>query len=389
MAFINYAALAAIVLSNLPTSAMSALTFTSMTKEALVEKFVSQDGDVEFSNIKASIHYDKCTRYYTGGHSMGYAWLNDDNATLTDVHLIPDEGIMLSSGDPLDFESNDSDQETTRWYTSENKLFDEHLAATINNNAVFDACFVEFDFKCSGEGYVPQVSFKYMFGSEEYYEYVDSPYNDAFALLLNGVNIARLPSTESNSDVVSINNVNYHLNRQFFHGNDPGTGDLADPMHDDLGMVYPQMEPDGFTIILTAHGTPWQNSDQTNSIKIVVGDVGDGILDSWVLLESGTFSCVDITESPSMSSQPSSGESTDVYLFHIRQIKLTNYYSVLLSFLANSTHPQTFHKHTSVPCSILLPYPFNGTDCCSKFGTNNQSGTDASAKCFSFNLQET
>ena len=234
---------------------------------------------------------------------MGYAFLNDDNVTLTDVHLVPDEGIMLSSGNPLHFDSNDSDQQTTRWYDANSNLWDADLAATLGNNAVFDACFIEFDFECPGEGYVPQVSFKYMFGSEEYYEYVDSQFNDAFALLLNGVNIARLPSTESDSDVVSINNVNYHLNRQYFHGNDPGTGDLADPIHEDLGMIYPQIEPDGFTVILTAHGTP---NDGVNTIKIVVADVGDGILDSWVLLESGTFSCVDITEAPSVSPAPSS-----------------------------------------------------------------------------------
>ena len=79
---------------------------------------------------------------------------------------------MLSSGDPRNFVSNDSDQQTTRWYTSENKYYDADLAATINNQDIYDACFVEFDFKCTGEGYVPQVSFKYMFGSEEYYEYV-------------------------------------------------------------------------------------------------------------------------------------------------------------------------------------------------------------------------
>ncbi len=239
---------------------------------------------------------------------MGYAWLNDDNVTLTDVHLLPDEGIILSSGNPLAFESNDSDQESTRWYTGSNRYYDGDLASTINTDYVYDACFVEFDFKCRGEGYVPQVSFKYMFGSEEYYEWVDSSYNDAFALLLNGVNIAKLPSTETNSDIVSINNVNYYRNSQYFRGNDPGTGSKADPVHDDLGMIYPQIEPDGFTVILTAQGTPYQNPNRKNSIKIVVGDVADGRLDSWILLGSGTFSCVDLTEAPSISSRPSSGE---------------------------------------------------------------------------------
>lgn len=303
MALINTAGLTALLLANFPSSALSAMTFEEYSPEQLVDKFLNPQGDVLVTNVKASPHYSSCTRYYTGGHSMGYAFLNDDNATLTDVHLVPDEGIMLSSGNPLHFDSNDSDQQTTRWYDANSNLYDADLAATLGNNAVFDACFIEFDFQCPGEGYVPQVSFKYMFGSEEYYEYVDSQFNDAFALLLNGVNIARLPSTESDSDVVAINNVNYHLNRQYFHGNDPGTGDLADPIHEDLGMIYPQIEPDGFTMILTAHGLP---NDSVNTIKIVVADVGDGILDSWVLLQSGTFSCVDITEAPSVSPAPSS-----------------------------------------------------------------------------------
>jgi hypothetical protein len=311
MALINTAGLTALLLANFPSSVLSAMTFEEYSPEQLVDKFLNPQGDVLVSNVQASPHSSSCTRYYTGGHSMGYAFLNDDNATLTDVHLVPDEGIMLSSGNPLHFDSNDSDQQTTRWYDANSNLWDADLAATLGNNAVFDACFIEFDFQCPGEGYVPQVSFKYMFGSEEYYEYVDSQFNDAFALLLNGVNIARLPSTESDSDVVAINNVNYHLNRQYFHGNDPGTGDLSDPFHEDLGMIYPQIEPDGFTMILTAHGTP---NDSVNTIKIVVADVGDGILDSWVLLQSGTFSCVDITEAPSVSPAPSSS-SGEFFLF--------------------------------------------------------------------------
>jgi hypothetical protein len=321
MALINMAGLAALLVANLPSLALSAtadsadsesgaLEFSQLSPADLVEKFINPQGDVVVTNVKASPHYSKCTRYYTGGHSMGYAWLNDDNVTLTDVHLLPDEGIMLSSGDPMHFESNDSDQQTTRWYDANSYLWDADLASEINNNRIYDACYIEFDFKCPGEGYVPQVSFKYMFGSEEYYEYVDSVYNDAFALLLNGVNIARLPTTESDSDVVSINNVNYHMNRQYFHGNDPGTGYAADPMHNDLGMIYPQIEPDGFTLILRAQGSPYDDPGATNRIKIVVGDVGDGILDSWVLLESGTFSCAATTEAPSasVSSAPSSGE---------------------------------------------------------------------------------
>ena len=312
MALINSVALTAVVLSNLYTAATGSLTYTSLTKEELVQKFINVDGDVEFFNIKASTHYADCTRYYTGGHTLGKAWLNDEvDGTLTDTYLLPDKGIMLSSGNPEDFDNNDSDQTSTKWYTDSNNLFDQDIHDQLDNPAsVFDACYIEFDFKCTSEAYVPQISFEYMFGSEEYYEYAFTQYNDAFALLLNGQNIAKLPTTETDSDIVSINNVNYHVNTQYFHGNDPGTGWLPDPPEylDSIGINYPNIEPDGFTVVLTAIGDPFQDPEKTNTIKIVVGDVGDGILDSWVLLSAGTFSCVDITEAPSISQQPSIGE---------------------------------------------------------------------------------
>jgi len=249
-----------------------------MTKEDLVARLIDQSSGIEITNIIASPHIDKCSRYYTGGHSLGFAYENDDGATTTDVHLLPDQGIVLSSGDPEELETNDSDGDDgtcTDWsYLGFGDLSDADLEqATGQTKRTYDACFIQFDFKCITSA----VSFNYLFGSDEYTEFVDEGYNDAFAFILNGENIAKLPSTETATNVVSINNVNAGVNRQYFHLNDPN-----DP--DD---VYPQFEPDGFTVILTAVGTP----NETNSIKIVIGDVGDEKVDSWVLLEGGSFGC--------------------------------------------------------------------------------------------------
>lgn len=212
---------------------------------------------------------------------------------------------MLSSGNPLDFNGQDGDSVTTSFKTSTNKFADADLQKLVSYQ-VQDTCWIQFKFRCTGgEAYVPEVSFKYVFGSEEYYEYVNSQFNDVFAFLLNGKNIARLPHTDTNSDIVSINNVNYEKNTEFFHGNDPGNG--WDPVPTQIW--YDNIEADGFTSKLTAVGDPYTDPEQWNTIKMVVGDVGDALLDSWVLIEGGTFTCVDITQAPSTSSQPSASPS--------------------------------------------------------------------------------
>ena len=71
----------------------------------------------------------------------------------------------------------------------------------------YDACIVEFD----SVPFNDTIQISYIFASEEYPEFVNSGYNDAFAFFISGPgisgtqNIARLPGTTT---PVSINNVN-------------------------------------------------------------------------------------------------------------------------------------------------------------------------------------
>ena len=94
---------------------------------------------------------------------------------------------------------------------------------------------------------------------------------------MNGHNIAHLSSTDTDTDVVSSNNVNYYKNADFFHNNDPGTL-LGDPVGVPVGTVYQTIEADGFTAKLTAYGEPYEN--EWNTINIVVGDGSDAKSDS-------------------------------------------------------------------------------------------------------------
>jgi hypothetical protein len=136
---------------------------------------------------------------------------------------------------------------------------------------VFDRTTLAFDFTST----TGQVFFQYVFGSDEYNEYVNAGVNDQFELLLNGVNIARIPMSGS---VVSIDTVNCTINAAFFRNNASG---CTQPSLN-LDIQY-----DGLTTILTASGTV---ATGTNNFSFTIFDRGDSILDSGVFIREGSFS---------------------------------------------------------------------------------------------------
>jgi gliding motility-associated-like protein len=153
----------------------------------------------------------------------------------------------------------------------------------ISGATTFDAAILEFDF-------IPQsdtVKFRYVFGSEEYNEYVNAGVNDAFAFILSGVttvlapiNIALIPGSTT---PISINTVN--------NGNSPGasTGPCTncsfyrDNIGGSINCVY-----DGLTTVLTAKRKVI--CGEKYHIKIAIADAADHIFDSGVFLEAGSFS---------------------------------------------------------------------------------------------------
>lgn len=285
------------------------MTFNmDITKEQIVSSLIAENGDVEVDMIDATGILPQCAALYSGGYSLGklmqrnatdYALLTDENGNYipSDTYIAPDNGIILTSGDPRRYNWNNGDMDTIEHSTPQSSsTWVSELRADIYKQSrvqasFYDACAISFRFRCKSNGYVPRVSFKYTFGSEEYYEYVNSQFNDAFGFYLNGQNIATLPSSSTDSNIVAINNVNYDVNKEYFNGNDPGmNADL--PGHPNSEIVYPHIEADGFTNILTAMGEPNPDPLAWNTIKLIVADVGDAKLDSWVVLERDSFTCV-------------------------------------------------------------------------------------------------
>ena len=208
------------------------------------------------------------------------------------------KGIVMSSGyaGELDKTNNCSNQVVSYNTTGGS---DVDLASLVSTS-INDACVIEFDFKPTNQ----ISSFRYVFGSEEYPEYVGGSFNDVFGFFLSGdgingtysnnaVNIALIPNT---SLPVSINNVNCgNTNPNCQPG--PG-GTYCDLLIENIVTTSPafkQLALNAYTIAFTADNatTPcsWYH------IKLAIGDAGDSAWDSGVFLEMGSFDPGKITES--------------------------------------------------------------------------------------------
>ena len=172
-----------------------------------------------------------------------------------------DGGIVLGTGTVKSVTGpNKSDTTTTNLRQAGD--FDLNGIA----NGTRDAAVLEFDFVPAYE----RLTFQYVFSSEEYNEFANSPFNDVFAFFLNGSNVALIAGT---TIPVSINTVNggkpYGTdakNPQFYRNND-----LDDP-----GPATINTEMDGLTVVLSVQAKV--KVGQTNHIKLAIADIGDASL---------------------------------------------------------------------------------------------------------------
>jgi uncharacterized repeat protein (TIGR01451 family) len=182
-----------------------------------------------------------------------------------------EKGIILSSGDIAKVVgSNDKTGATKDNYAPG----DSDLETLIPGYTTNDAAVLEFDF-------IPStniITFEYVFGSEEYNEYVGSPYNDVFGFFVNGNNVALLPGAII---PVSINSVNCANNSAYYIDSDPI---YSSPCY---GGIPLDTQLDGLTVILQV--TTEVIPGVENHIKLAIADVDDGVLDSDVFIKAGSF----------------------------------------------------------------------------------------------------
>ena len=186
-------------------------------------------------------------------------------------------GVFLSSGEAIGTLSPASFFKSTGL----GGAGDAQLNAIVAPQLTQDATILEFDFTVASDS----VKFEYVFGSEEYNDYVNTSFNDVFAFFISGPgivgsqNIALIPGTTT---PVSINTVN---NGGPFGGASSGPCTNCAYYDDNIGGTSVFM--DGFTTVLTAKAAV--QPCQTYHIKLAIADVSDGAFDSGVFLKGGSF----------------------------------------------------------------------------------------------------
>ena len=239
-----------------PTISLTGLGSAGLTPNSLVAALVGPG--VTYSNVSFT--------GVQGGTATASAGIFSAGQTILGF----DDGVVLSSGTAVNSLGPNDFYNTT----SENGLGSDPDLAAIFGGPLYDACVLEFDFVPNADHMYVQ----YVFGSEEYNEYVNDLYIDCFAFFLDGQNIAFVPGTTT---PVSINSVNLGVNSAFYHNNELGTGTGHIPGPYDI-------ECDGFTTPFTASAALTPNV--SHHIKLVIADKYDDLWDSWVFIHGSSFS---------------------------------------------------------------------------------------------------
>jgi len=248
-------------------------------------------------------------------------------------------GIVLSTGDVADAPGPNTSGSTG---TNTSSGSDPHLQALVPGYTVNDATVLEFDFVPASD----VLQFEYVFGSEEYPEFVNSSYNDVFGFFLTGTNpngtdynytnIALIPGT---SMPVTIDNVNISTNSQYYVDNTGGAN----------------IEYDGYTVTLTATADVVMCEEY--HIKLAVGDCGDPNYDSAVFLKAGSFTSGESYTMQAVSANASAlefYEGCEVFLIFTRTPDTDINQDVPVELIITGTASNGV-DYTEIPQNFIIP----------------------------------
>jgi Secretion system C-terminal sorting domain len=257
---------------------------TTQTPVQLVQNMLSSSGLIA-TNIKfngslatANIICDQAAEFSTG---------------FTPTNLILDHGVLLTTGNAIVAVGPNNDEGLSN--PSENAIQGDVDLELLTIETVNEVAVLEFDFVATGTIF----SFKFVFGSEEYPEFVNTEYNDVLGIFLSGPgitgtfsgnakNIAFIPNTTIPFSINAVNNGFNNdgvvLSGQFpsFYYNNSTIG-----LYPNLNLDTP-VQYDGFTKPLSVQ-TDLQLG-ATYHIKFAIANVADDFYDSGVFITNFNIS---------------------------------------------------------------------------------------------------
>ena len=203
--------------------------------------------------------------------------------------------------------------------SEENGSQEESGDVDLDCSRTFDAVSLTITFVPAGS----RITIDYVFGSAEYNFFADGGYNDIFGFFVNGTNRALIADQDEEVGLVpvSVLTVNKTRNSNLYIDNDrnnamecavaetpdgdgnlfcPGEFVITDPTGDDVPTFNTALN--GFTTVLRMEADV--NPNQPNTIKLAIADVQDGILDSAVMIQGGSFSIQEGFEVPPPTNSP-------------------------------------------------------------------------------------
>ncbi len=234
----------------------------SVTPEEMVEKIVGEG--IQYSNVQ-----------FTGAPASSGIFSNGET---TNLGMNSGSFLTTGAGDIIPGPNNNCSAGIDNGFNPP--------PWPIWQTTYFNPAQLEFDF-------IPEsdtITIKYVFGSEEYNDWVGSVYNDEFGIFISGPNptggnysdknIALIPGTNTSVKINSVNNGYATCGSiptgpctycEYYNDNTDGT----------------TLQYDGFTLVLTAFAIviPFESYH----VEFMIADCGDAFLDSGIFIGEDSF----------------------------------------------------------------------------------------------------
>lgn len=243
-------------------------------------------------------------------------------------------GIILTTGLAQSaMPPNDAPNTGTNLGMPGNSLVNNIVGSTVDS---FDTIILTINFNVAAD--INSIVFDFIFGSEEYPEYIGSKFNDCFGVFLNNTQIV---FDQFGKPII--------INGPFF-----ASGLVKIPPANGL-------EYDGSTDVLVCKA-PVIPGSTNNELKFVISDVGDAIYDSGVLLarlrgsaEIITTPVTDLrTPTPTFTISPTSTHSSTI----TPTSTITKTHTITETWTISPTHsisPTFSHSPTITPTHSISP----------------------------------